>query len=86
MFGDTVLRKVQDEDNIIGKLIRQQKNDDQIIDHLFLSAYCRKPAPEEDQGLKQYAAKGYAEGRPRKAILDDVLWVVVNSEEFRTNH
>ncbi|MBM3801358.1 MAG: DUF1553 domain-containing protein [Acidimicrobiia bacterium] len=86
MFGDTVLKKVQDEDNIVGKLIRQQKNDDQIIDHLFLSAYCREPAPEEEQSLKRYVATGYAESRGRKAIFDDLLWVVVNSEEFRTNH
>lgn len=86
MFGDTVLKKVQDENNLIGKLIRQQKSDPQIVDQLFVTAYCRNPAQEEQRWLAQYVQNGYAENRGRKKVLDDLLWVIVNSEEFRTNH
>jgi len=86
MFGDTVLKKVQDENDIVAKLIRQQKSDAEIVDQLFVSAYSRKPAQEEERWLKQYVQNGYAENRDRKKSLDDLLWVVVNSEEFRTNH
>ncbi len=86
MFGETVLKRLQDENNVVARLIKEEKSDPQIIDDLFVSAYCRRPAEEENGWLKKYVQNGYSQNRGRKEIFDDLLWVIVNSGEFRTNH
>ena len=47
MFGDTVLKKVQDDDNIVGKMVKSEKTDAEIIEELFVRAYSRKPQAQE---------------------------------------
>lgn len=60
-------------------------NTGEKIDMLFFGALNRKPTPDESQVLLKYVASG-GEERPERAGLADVLWVLLNSSEFNTNH
>ncbi len=55
------------------------------IEMLFFGALNRKPTTDESQVLLKYVASG-GEDRPERAGLADVLWVLLNSSEFNTNH
>jgi hypothetical protein len=86
MFGDTVLKKVQDEDNIVGQMVKSEKTDAEIIDELFVRAYSRKPKAQELALVNTYVVQSSEHGVPRKKIFDDLLWTVVNSKEFMVNY
>ena len=86
MFGDTVMDKVQSDENVVGKLLKSGKSDEEIHEQLFIRAYSRKPISREKEQMKQYVATMSAHGIERKKTLNDLLWVVVNSKEFLVNH
>ena len=86
MFGDTVMAKVQSDENVVSQLLESGKSDEEIHEHLLIRAYGRKPASREKEQMKQYVTSMSAQGIERKKILDDLLWVVVNSKEFLVNH
>jgi hypothetical protein len=55
------------------------------VEELYLLALARKPRPEESERLVKYVESGGARGDPKQALAD-VLWVLLNSAEFRLNH
>lgn len=57
-------------------------NDASKIETLFLTAYARKPTADE---LKRFTAH-LAGGKNPKAQLADILWSLLNSQEFLLNH
>jgi hypothetical protein len=52
------------------------------VERLFLSTLCRKPTPDETERLLRLMEAG----EDRNKGLEDVLWVLLNSAEFTTNH
>ncbi|MBY0232107.1 MAG: DUF1553 domain-containing protein, partial [Gemmataceae bacterium] len=55
------------------------------IEALFLSALSRKPTTAEWAKMSAHVAKGKTKAAQRKA-MGDVLWALLNSTEFMTNH
>ena len=53
-----------------------------IADELFLSVFTRLPTPEERQDVAE-ALKGQSN---RTAALNEVVWAMIASAEFRFNH
>src|SRR5262249_41632341 len=51
------------------------------VEWLFLATLSRRPTPEEAQAMLKLAQAG----KGRRG-LEDVLWVLINSAEFNTNH
>jgi hypothetical protein len=52
------------------------------VEELYLATVARKPAAEERKKVTEYMAK-----RPdRRRCLEDVLWTLLNSQEFLFNH
>jgi hypothetical protein len=51
------------------------------VEWLFLATLARRPTPEEAQAMLKLAR----DGKGRRG-LEDVLWVLMNSAEFNTNH
>jgi hypothetical protein len=54
------------------------------IESLYLASLSRRPDPDEQVRLVEYVDSGEPAESPRR--LGDVLWMVVNSAEFRWNH
>ena len=56
---------------------------EEVIEILYLRTLSRRPTPAELSRLTAYVGK--FERDPRKAY-SDVLWALLNSSEFSTNH
>ena len=85
-FGDTVMDKVQSDENMVAKLLESGKSDREIYDHVFMSAYSRRATDREWNLASNYLASMDSQGVEQKQILDDLLWTVINSQEFLVNH
>lgn len=55
------------------------------VEALFLTAFGRRPTPEELEKYSSYVERGGATGDKKKALAD-VFWVLLNSPEFLFNH
>jgi len=66
----------------LARLLREQKSDDEIIDECYLATLSRLPdAAERDFALDHIAAS-----EDRAEALFDLVWALVNTREFVTNH
>ena len=65
------------------KLVKSERTEQEIVEELYLRAYCRFPTAQE----KSYALAAYtAPGANRQQATEDVLWALLNSAEFVFNH
>ena len=82
LAGPTFTAKLSREGGRVDRLLQRQASDEAIIEELYLAALCRFPTEPE-----QAALKDMIEGRDsRREALEDLLWAVVNSEQFLNNH
>lgn len=86
MNGATVRDKVGAEGNILGDLLGQGIADGQVVAALYERAYARRPSQREQDRIARFAAAERAAGRSRRRAFENVLWAVLNSEEFQLNH
>ena len=59
-----------------------QMDDERLIEELYLSALCRFPTDRERDVARKYLKKG---GRREDAVMD-LIWAVVNMQEFVFQH
>ena len=64
----------------VQKLIDSGKNNEEIIDELYLSSLSRWPTPAEKRVVLEFME------RDRKAGAENLQWVLINSQEFALNH
>ena len=86
MNGATVRDKVEAEGNILGELSGQGSADGQVVAALYERAYGRQPSQGEQDRIARFIAAERAAGRTRRRAFENVLWAVLNSEEFQLNH
>ena len=86
MNGETVRDKVEAEGNILGRLLGQDSADRQVVAALYERAYARRPSQTEQDRIARFIAAERAAGRGRRRAFENVLWAVLNSEEFQLNH
>jgi hypothetical protein len=91
--GDTLNRKLSAPDGYVALFQKLGLSDTRILEHMFLSAYSRYPAPAEVQemsgALKQARlVKGTLQAQldARRQALEDMLWAMLTSKEFLFNH
>jgi hypothetical protein len=65
------------------RLIQEKKSDAEIIDEVFLAALSRFPTKDERQKLTDYMSKNKS---ARVQAVRDLLWAVLNTNEFMFNH
>ena len=69
--------KVTSDDGRAASLAASKKTPREIVDELYLLAYCRLPSEAERRvGLRVF------EGVPRRQATEDLLWALLNTAEF----
>jgi hypothetical protein len=82
LVGDTVNKKISDERGTLAKMVRKGKGDIEIVEHFYLAALSRLPTPQERLDCSTVIAKASA----REKGLQNVLWALLNGNEFLYNH
>jgi len=86
MNGTTIREKVESEDNILSRLMRSDFSDREIVTELFETSYARLPTSQEGAILGDFIMAEKASGRTRRRGLENVLWAILNSNEFQLNY
>lgn len=81
MNGDLINRKVADGNGRIAALIKAKTPDDAILDALYLVTLQRYPQPPERGTVRTLLAAS----KDHKAVFEDVLLTLLNSNEFLFN-
>ena len=69
--------------NLADTLANSKDPWEQRVDRLFLSVLTRLPRPEERSRFVEFLSAGDAKtGAP----IEDAIWVLLNTAEFRFNH
>lgn len=66
---------------LVDRLMKRHDQPDKIIADLFLAAYSRPPRMEELKDLRSLTDK-----LPPRQAYERILWVLLNSAEFRIYH
>ena len=81
--GKYVHQKLQNESGRAAKLAASNKSDEAIIEELFLATLSRFPTDQE----KQVVRKGFVKSNSaRRTAVEDVLWSLINHNEFLFQH
>ena len=80
--GDVVQGKIQ-AGGVVRKMLEAKKSPDDIVADLYLRTLNRAASPDERQKL--VALLGDKPEEKQKG-LEDVLWALLNSQEFMFNH
>jgi len=78
--GDATLQKLNAAEGRLQALLKEVKDDGQLVEELFLATLGRKPGPAELHAVTRALA-----GR-REETFPDLFWALLNSKEFAFNH
>jgi len=89
--GETLNNKLRAPGSSIDMLLKLDFTDDQIVDYLYLASFSRHPHDKERMALvdalkSAEEQKGQAGDDTRRAVLNDLTWAMLTSEEFMFNH
>ena len=82
LAGPTFTAKLSREGGRVDRLLQREASDEAIIEELYLAALCRFPTESEQAGLKAMIGRRDS----RREAVEDLLWALVNSEQFLNNH
>jgi hypothetical protein len=82
--GELINRKIASTEGRLHKLIAAGKSSDEIIGEFYPRVFGRSPTNDEREYWKSQAEK--VDAKDRTAFLEDVVWSLLNSREFGTNH
>jgi hypothetical protein len=66
----------------LARLLDEQRSDAEIVDEFYLAALSRPP----DDAEREFLVPRIASASDRTAALVDVVWAIINTREFSTNH
>ncbi|MGA3325583.1 MAG: DUF1549 domain-containing protein [Terriglobia bacterium] len=89
--GETLNNKLRASGSSVDMLLKLGFTDDQIVDYLYLASFSRHPHDKERMALvgalkSAEEQKGQAGDDTRRAVLNDLTWAMLTSEEFMFNH
>ena len=71
-------KKLRSSNGVINRLIKQKRNNRELVTELYLSTLSRFPTDEEFKTAKAYIA----ESPKRRAGYEDLLWALISSRAF----
>jgi hypothetical protein len=69
--------------NLADTLLKSKESPEERVDRLFLSVLGRPPRPEE---RKRFVAHLATPGARPEALVEEAVWALLNTAEFRFNH
>lgn len=79
MIGGKIMNeKLREPQNRIGKLVEAGSSDVEIVEQLYLAAFARLPLPKELKVASDYIASA----KDRRLVFEDLLWSLLNTQEF----
>jgi hypothetical protein len=82
MNSPNLYRKVTSDDGRCAELAKGKKTVSEIVDELYLLAYCRYPTDtERAAAVKRFEKKGAT----RRSASEDLMWALINTPEFVFN-
>lgn len=82
IIGQMMSERLTDKDNRLGQLMAQNLSDTEILHDIYARTLCRVPTDATEKSLLQHVA---AASNKRQA-WEDILWTVLNSQEFIYQH
>ena len=82
IIGQMTANRLTSKDNRLGRLLAEQKSDAEILNELYLCALSRVPSEASAKSLSEYVA-GSAD---KRQAWEDILWTILNSQEFIYQH
>jgi hypothetical protein len=84
--GDTINNKLRAKDGTVPRLLAQKLPAAQVLDRLYLTAFSRKPTPQEKARVLAVLARYPAAAEGRREVVEDLLFALLTSKEFLFNH
>jgi hypothetical protein len=81
--------KLRAPTNRLADLLKEKKDDLEVLNELFLATLTRLPTAKERQWFLDYRAEKNVENgsdAARRALFTDTLWALINTTEFIFNH
>jgi len=69
-------------ENRLEELVRAEMTREELVDELFWSTLTRAPTPDEKAAALDY----FQQGRETRTAVEDLLWALLNSNEFLLRH
>jgi hypothetical protein len=82
IIGEMMSRRLARPDNRLGRLLAAGSSDAEILDTLYLRSLSRKPSP----GTRTAMLAHVSSSPDRRQAWEDVLWTLLNSQEFIYQH
>jgi hypothetical protein len=82
MADSSIVRRLGEaQQGRLATMLKTQMTDDEILDELVLSTLTRLPTEKERASFKKYR-----ESKDRQKAFTDLLWALINTTEFISNH
>ena len=82
IVGELVTTKLAHTDNRLGQMLANKSSDAERLNDLYLLALSRTPGEDAAQELLAHVATS----QDKRQAWEDVLWTVLNSQEFIYQH
>jgi len=82
MADPSILQKMQAPQGRVARLLATEKDDDKVLDELFLASVSRLPTAKE----RAWFAEHRAQVKDRRSAFLATLWALINTPEFVFNH
>jgi hypothetical protein len=83
MNSPELQEKLSHEGGTVARFVASQTPDESVVETLYLAAFSRQPTAEEHSEALQYLG---ARGANRRQAIEDLVWSLLNSQEFVFNH
>ena len=82
MADPSIQQKLQAPQGRVRKLLAAHKDDNLVLDELFLATQSRLPTPRERAKFADYRTRG----KDRQAAFLATMWALINTNEYVFNH